>query len=407
MIVRVLCEDTAWKAPFEAEHGLSLLIKTTKHLILFDAGQSDLFIRNANRLGVNLEDVDLMILSHGHYDHGGGLETFLAKNTTAPVFLRKEAFGAFYHGNRYIGLHPALLKYRDRFHFLSQETQLDEEVTILPAAALPKGKPSALSERKSDDLLPDIFEHEQYLLISEGEIHALFTGCAHRGIDLIAKEAVRRGATYLVGGFHLQDKNDLTDLQNVADTLSSLPLAYYTGHCTGHEPYKFLKTTIGCRLHSLSAGMQFIIGSPSEKACFLFRQGYNCSQSVLGAFAETLGMDFETAMRISCSFGGGIGRLREVCGAVSGMLMVCGMKAGYAEPETGTVKATHYRLVQELANEFRRQNGSIICRELLGGTASDAPEPTVRTPEFYNNRPCERLIETAARMAENKLFKKE
>jgi len=96
--------------------------------------------------------------------------------------------------------------------------------------------------------------------------------------------------------------------------------------------------------------------------------------------------------------------MREVCGAVSGMLLVCGLAQGYHTPETGAVKAEHYRLVQSLAKRFREQHGSLYCRELLGGTVSDLPTPTERTPEFYKLRPCERLIASAADILEEMLF---
>ena len=121
---------------------------------------------------------------------------------------------------------------------------------------------------------------------------------------------------------------------------------------------------------------------------------------MIGAFASDMNLELDTAMKIASSFGGGIGRMREVCGAVSGMMMVCGLTRGYATPETGEIKAEHYRLVQEMASRFRNVSGSIICRELLGGTASSLPTPTARTPEFYQKRPCERLIHLAASIAE-------
>jgi C_GCAxxG_C_C family probable redox protein len=158
------------------------------------------------------------------------------------------------------------------------------------------------------------------------------------------------------------------------------------------------------QFQSLGAGKQIDIGSRGEVACALFRQGYNCSQAVFGAFAEDLQIDRDTAMRIASSFGGGMGRMREVCGAVSGMLMVCGLMHGYATPETGDVKADHYRMVQKLSAEFRDTAGSIICRDLLGGTVSALPTPTARTPEFYQKRPCERLIHLAATIAEKEFF---
>jgi C_GCAxxG_C_C family probable redox protein len=129
----------------------------------------------------------------------------------------------------------------------------------------------------------------------------------------------------------------------------------------------------------------------------LFRQGYNCSQSVLGAFCEEMNLDQETAFRLSSSFGGGMGRLREVCGAVSGMFMVAGLKYGYADAKDHQKKKELYRRIQELAGRFQKENGSIICRELLGlSSGPDDPAPEKRTEAYYRKRPCVELVGCAA-----------
>ena len=134
-----------------------------------------------------------------------------------------------------------------------------------------------------------------------------------------------------------------------------------------------------------------------ERAQELFKHGYNCSQSVFGAFCEECGMDFETALKISSSFGGGMARLREVCGAVSGMFMVAGMKYGYTDPKDNESKAEHYKRIQELAEQFREKNGSIICRDLLGlSVQSESYIPEKRTEEYYKKRPCVELVGDAA-----------
>lgn len=139
-----------------------------------------------------------------------------------------------------------------------------------------------------------------------------------------------------------------------------------------------------------------------EFAKNLFLEGYNCSQSVLGAFADDLGLDRETAMRLASSFGGGMGRLREVCGAVSGMFMVAGLKYGYSDPHDKDAKAKHYKRIQDLAAEFRGENGSIVCRELLGLPGGpDHPVPAERTPDYYKKRPCAELVKCAAEIMKN------
>lgn len=135
----------------------------------------------------------------------------------------------------------------------------------------------------------------------------------------------------------------------------------------------------------------------SELAMAYFKEGYNCSQSVFLAFCDEYDMDFETALKISSSFGAGMGRLREVCGAVSGMFMVAGLVYGYIDPKDHKKKTEHYERIQYLAKEFEDKNRSIICRELLGlGTGKDKPEPELRTAEYYKKRPCVELIGMAA-----------
>lgn len=141
--------------------------------------------------------------------------------------------------------------------------------------------------------------------------------------------------------------------------------------------------------------------SKSEQAMELFGQGYNCAQSVFAAFCEDLGIELEMALRLSSSFGGGMGRLREVCGAVSGMFAIAGMKYGYTDPKDSRAKEAHYKRIQELAERFKEENHSIICRELLGlDTGPDSHVPELRTDEYYKKRPCAELVGCAARLME-------
>ena len=142
-----------------------------------------------------------------------------------------------------------------------------------------------------------------------------------------------------------------------------------------------------------------------EAAMANFMKGYNCSQSIVLAFADMFDMDEATLSKLSSSFGGGMGRLREVCGSVSGMFMVAGLLYGYEGPETGQVKADHYARIQELAHRFEEQHGSIVCRELLGlQKGEDLGEPSVRTEEYYQSRPCIGACRTAAAIAEKYLM---
>lgn len=136
-----------------------------------------------------------------------------------------------------------------------------------------------------------------------------------------------------------------------------------------------------------------------EKAVALFLEGYNCAQSVFAAFCQEMKIEEKTALRLASSFGGGLGRMREVCGAVSGMCMALGCLYGYDTPETGAVKREHYERVQALAGQFREQFGSIVCRDILKKPDASAV-PTPRTPEFYEKRPCARCIGLAAELLE-------
>ena len=136
-----------------------------------------------------------------------------------------------------------------------------------------------------------------------------------------------------------------------------------------------------------------------EKALELFRRGYNCSQAVMLAFCDVMDMDEKTSLKISSSFGGGIGRMREVCGAVSGMFMVAGMLYGYTDADDSQGKNNHYKRIQQLASQFKELNGSYICRELLKDVAYTTDHISAeRNEEFYKLRPCERMVCDAARL---------
>ncbi len=136
-----------------------------------------------------------------------------------------------------------------------------------------------------------------------------------------------------------------------------------------------------------------------ERAEELFLNGYNCTQSVVLAFEDVLPLDHETLTKVSSSFGGGMGRLREVCGTVSGMAMVAGFLYGYSTPGNVPEKSEHYARIQELAHRFEELNGSIVCRELLGLSCKhDSPQASKRTAEYYRKRPCKELAGQAAQI---------
>lgn len=163
---------------------------------------------------------------------------------------------------------------------------------------------------------------------------------------------------------------------------------------------------------TMEAKMEIRIPEPGESrvayADSLFRGGYNCAQSVFAAYADLFGMDRTTALKMSSAMGGGIGRMREICGAVSAMAMLAGLKEGNDDPENEEAKAHIYALVRDMSGKFKEKEGTLICRELLGIEGmEESAKPTVRTPAFYATRPCARLIAEAAEIIEEILLERE
>lgn len=146
-----------------------------------------------------------------------------------------------------------------------------------------------------------------------------------------------------------------------------------------------------------------------EKAVVLFKEGYNCAQAVFAAFSDITEIDEQTSVRLASSFGGGFGRQREVCGAVSGMVMAAGILFGYESPTDNVAKKDHYSLVQQLMQQYAAANGSYICRELLGlqDKENSDPSPTLRSEGFYQKRPCVELVGHAARLLDEYIQNKD
>lgn len=149
-------------------------------------------------------------------------------------------------------------------------------------------------------------------------------------------------------------------------------------------------------------------GSRTERAVATFEEGYNCAQSVFSTYADCFGMDRETALKMSSAMGAGVGRMREVCGVVSSMAMLAGLKEGNADPQNEEAKEHIYALVRQMSARFKEEYGSIICRELLGlEGAEESAKPSVRTPEYYASRPCPGIIACAARIIEETLLEEQ
>ena len=258
--ITALTENTSCRADVGCEHGLSLWVETPTHTLLFDAGQSDLFSRNAEALGIDLTRADMAILSHGHYDHGGGMECFLAVNSHAPLYLNVHAFEA--HGNaagKNIGLAPSLREC-DRLIFTGDHTVIDDTLTLVTGnAAIPPEAIESYGLTMAGGL-PEDFRHEQVLLIQESGRRILLGGCAHKGIlnlmDWLRPDVV-------VGGFHFKALDPQGEgrsaLENAARRLMDYPAVYYTCHCTGEAQFAFLKACMGDRLHYLAGGQTITI----------------------------------------------------------------------------------------------------------------------------------------------------
>ncbi len=274
MIIKILVENTTTSDKFKAEHGLSIYIETKKHKLIFDLGASALFVENAEKMGIDLSGVDLVMISHGHYDHGGGLKAFLDVNSKAKIYLNHKAFHKHY-GNKpsgenvYIGLDEEL-EQNDRLIFVADHLIIDDDLELFSNVKgkrfNPSGNQELLMEYRTM-LVQDDFAHEQNLIIEEGGKTLLISGCAHNGIVNIMDyfHMLKNGfPTYVIGGLHLynRSRNKVEDpevVRGIGEYLKSTGSKFYTCHCTGIEPYKNLKEIIGEKIKYLATGSQLNI----------------------------------------------------------------------------------------------------------------------------------------------------
>ena len=258
MKVWTLMENTACRDDLAAEHGLSLYLETCGLKILFDAGQSGQFADNAEKMGIDLSQVDLAILSHGHYDHSGGLLRFLELNDHAKIYVNQYAFDCCYHGDdRYIGVDPQL-QACDRLVLVGETLELAPGLTLCACNEKEKSRPvdsSGLTVLENGIFRPDLFRHEQYLLVEEGDRTILISGCSHKGILNITQWF---RPDVLIGGFHFMNLDPAGDgaqrLRDSAEILMTYPTVYYTGHCTGLDQFAYLKQFMGERLQAIAGG---------------------------------------------------------------------------------------------------------------------------------------------------------
>jgi len=245
-----LVENTTRREDLQAEHGLSLYIETNGKKILFDTGASGAFADNAEKLGVDLINVDFAVLSHGHYDHGGGLERFLQINSRGPVYLSPYAFEAHHNASgKFIGLDPGLRNH-PRLIPVEGSGELAPGIT-LHTCPLPPEDTAGLTVLEKGVLCPEDFRHEQYLMIREGKKRILVSGCSHKGIFRLT-EYFR--PDILIGGFHFMKVEEDAFLENAAKKLLEQDAVYYTGHCTGQRQYAVMKEIMGSRLRYLATG---------------------------------------------------------------------------------------------------------------------------------------------------------
>ena len=291
MRITALVENTSARPELIAEHALSLYIESNGHKILFDMGASDAFVRNAKMLGIDLNAVDFAVLSHGHYDHGGGLTAFFEVNGHAPVYMSRYAFEPHFNKQgKHIGIFSdaeleakVLEQFGERFIFTEDYLRLNDAMELFSCndrelafpidpfglSCIHNDEQGTLSEsfshdqqvampkvfcRESQVRIPEDFRHEQYLLIRDNNKSILISGCSHKGVKNLVSWF---SPDVLVGGFHFFKiplaASGKQRLSAAAEYLNGFPTEYITCHCTGVEQFEYLATQMP-RLRYLSAG---------------------------------------------------------------------------------------------------------------------------------------------------------
>lgn len=264
-----LVEDTPGMAGCKNEHGLSFYIETRKHKLLLDTGATDAALKNAKQLGIDLTQVDTVILSHGHYDHSGGILAFAKLNPQARIFLQKKAGLDYYNlkdnQEKYIGIDKEILTL-PQVQLLDGDYRIDEELFLFTGITGRKywAKSNLLLKRKENNVfVQDEFEHEQCLVISQPEGETLLSGCAHNGILNILEAYAERfegQPKMVISGFHMMkktafDEEDIQIIRETARELQKMDTVFYTGHCTGEPAFAIMKEILQEKLIFVHSGM--------------------------------------------------------------------------------------------------------------------------------------------------------
>ncbi|MDD6154948.1 MAG: MBL fold metallo-hydrolase [Eubacteriales bacterium] len=265
MKIVTVVENTAVNESFQAEHGLCLYIETPEHKLLFDTGQTDLFQTNMEKLGIDPASIDTVVLSHGHYDHGGGLMRFSDLNNTADIYIHEGAFGDFFAGDRYIGINKDI-KSIPRVTVVPGDMKIDDELFVFSGITGRRCWPTGnklLKEKVRGELVQDSFRHEQCLVVSAEGKKILIGGCAHNGILNILdryREIFGSDPDIVISGFHMMKREAYTDeearlVRDTAEELKKMTgTMFYTGHCTGNKAFVILKEIMGDQLGAIHTG---------------------------------------------------------------------------------------------------------------------------------------------------------
>lgn len=266
MKITILIEDTCGNSECLYEHGLSIYVETPNHKLLLDTGATDAFAENAEKLGIDLTQIDTVVLSHGHYDHAGGILKFAKLNSHADIYMQATATGEYYHGERYIGIDKRIAELPN-LHLLDGDHRIDEELYLYSDISGRRFWPQSnlvLSKLQGGKAVQDDFAHEQGLVVTAEGKKILLSGCAHNGIlNILDKyESICHAMPDIViSGFHMMKKTEynaeeIAMIEDTARELAKFDTVFYTGHCTGQRAFDIMHNIMGEQLIQIHSGME-------------------------------------------------------------------------------------------------------------------------------------------------------